>query len=225
MEISDFLTQARDSNYEIRKLGEDRIEQTALSNFGQFMYACSRELADDNKLRLNRQLAATLIKNMLNYMPKFVGKWETLGQDLKSEVKSAVLSTLASVDLDIRKAAALCVAGIYRLEQPTNQWPDLIAVLVKTCSNDNQNFQTAAIMALGYISQEVNQSDFCVADVDKILSAFILLLKTPNLNIEVLKTTLISFMNYIPFAKKNFEEQVIDILLTQQREKEQLSWT
>jgi hypothetical protein len=208
MEISDFLTKARDTNKEVRQLGEARIEEAALSNFGQFIFLCSMELSDDKKNKANRQLSATLIKNMLLFMPLYSGKWEKLGDDIKSEVKSAVLSTLASNDLDIRKAAALCVAGIYKLEHRHNCWRELIDILVQTCSNENQNFQTAAIMTLGYISQEINVNEFNIQDVDKILSALILILKDTKATYDVLKTTIIAFVNYICYAKKNFENEV-----------------
>lgn len=208
MEISQFLTNARDTNKEIRIMGEKKLEESALADFGQFLIVCAKELADDQKNKLNRQLAATLIKNMLLFMPKFVGKYEMLDQNLKSDIKNQVLSTLASADLDVRKGAALCVAGIYKLEQKKNEWPELIDILVQTCANENQNFQTAAIMTLGYISQEINAVDFKVEDVDKILSALIGLLSNANLAFEVAKTSNIAFVNYICFAKKNFEKQV-----------------
>jgi len=211
MEISEYLTDSRNPNEEVRKLGEKKIEEAAMSNFGQFMFQCAKELNDDKKIKMNRQMAATLIKNMLNFMPKFQGKWETLGLDIKSEIKSLVLSTLASPEIEIRKAAALCTAGIFKLEHPQNSWPELIDILVETCRNENVNFQAAAIITLGYISQEINPNDFQVSDVDKILTALIGILKETKASHEIIKTSLIAFVNYIDFAKKNFENKVYNL--------------
>lgn len=206
--ISQLLQEAGSSNNEVRALGEAKIYEAARSNFGQFIFKCSEELSDDQKNKSTRFLAATLIRNMLNFFPDYVGKWEQLGSEVKNQVKNLVLSTLASSHLDIRKAAALSVAGIYKREHPTDAWKDLIDILVATCSNSNQNFQTAAIMTLGYISQEITANEFNIADVDKILTALITILNDKNAVKDVLKTTLIAFVNYISFAKKNFENTV-----------------
>ncbi len=222
MDISDLLTQARDGKNEIRQLGEAKIDECATQDFGQFILSCSREIADDNKNPENRMLASTLIKNMLNNNGKFVGKWEMLGMDIKSDVKSGVLSTLASSNFIVRKAAALCVAGIYKKEYSASQWPELIDILVQTSSSDNQNFQAASIMTLGYISQEIQVNEFQVSDVDKILSAFIIILQKSQINAEVAKTTMIAFNNYICFAKKNFEKEVSLIFILFFRKKEKL---
>ena len=73
--------------------------------------SCAIELSDETKFSKNRQLAATLIKNMLLHMPMFSGKWEQLPSLDKSNIKNNILSTLASQEKDIRKAAALVVAG------------------------------------------------------------------------------------------------------------------
>lgn len=207
MDISSILTQARSSNDEIRRSGEQKIEQAAMENFGQFLIILATEISDDSKDKDNRKLAATLIKNMLNYFPKFVGKWNTLNDSVKNEVKQKTLSTLASQNVVVRKSAAIAVAGIYKCEHPNNQWPELIDILVATCSNENIDFQTSAIMTLGYISQEINIQDFKVEDVDKILSGLIETIREPKSD-EVLKASLISFVNYISFARKNFAKDV-----------------
>jgi importin subunit beta-1 len=114
MNSNDFcniLTDGLSSDQKIRSAAEQRIKTLATNNFGMFLLLCADELTNESKNAKNRQLAATLIKNMILSMPEFVGKWEQLPVMEKTNVKARVLSTLASQDKDIRKAAALVVAS------------------------------------------------------------------------------------------------------------------
>ena len=52
---------------------------------------------------------------MLLHMPNFLGKWELLPPLDKSKIKNYILSTLASQEKEIRRAAALVVAGYFML--------------------------------------------------------------------------------------------------------------
>ena len=113
MDISNILTAGLSPDLNTRKNAEKTIESLATQNFSGFLLSCACELADESKNSKNRQLASTLIKNMLLHMPNFVGKWEVLPESDKTNIKNYILSTLASPEKDIRKAAALVVAGIY----------------------------------------------------------------------------------------------------------------
>lgn len=115
MEISAILTAGLSPDPNIRKQAEKSIEQYATNNFSGFLMSCAIELSDETKLTKNRQLAATLIKNMLLHMPNFLGKWELLPPLDKSKIKNYILSTLASQEKEIRRAAALVVAGYFIL--------------------------------------------------------------------------------------------------------------
>jgi hypothetical protein len=210
-DLSKLLSLTLEANNENRALGQKSIEDWAGRNFGEFIYYCSLELSDDTKIIHNRKLAATLIKNMLTTMPNYVGQWEKLALDVKTDIKNRVLGTLASADSEARKAAALAVAGIYKLEQPRNEWNQLIDVLVEISNNNNKNFKSAAIMTLGYISQEIPVSEFQISDVDKILTALILNLSKIDGDQDITKYCIIAFVNFISFAKKNFERAVIFI--------------
>ena len=110
-DISNILAAGLSADQTTRKQAEQLIEQLATQNFAGFLHCCAEELANENKPSKNRQLAATLIKNMLLHMPNFMGKWELLQALEKNNIKNLILSTLASQEKDIRKAAALVVAG------------------------------------------------------------------------------------------------------------------
>ena len=91
--------------------GEKRIENIASNNFGDLLTNFAQFLADENKPTRQRQLCATLIKNLINFIPQHKGKWGLLHDEQKILVKNHTISCLASDIKDIRKAAALTVAG------------------------------------------------------------------------------------------------------------------
>jgi hypothetical protein len=95
----------------VRKLAEEKIDEITTHDFGGFMLECARELAQETRSTSTRQLASTLIKNLLHHSPKNSGKWGLLDQNLRNEIKNTVLSCLASEIKDVRKAAASSVAG------------------------------------------------------------------------------------------------------------------
>ena len=112
-EISQIFKEALNPNLSIRQLAEHKINQLAEQNFSNFLLSCATELSDESKPKETRQLSSTLIKNLILISPLFQGRWITLPLDEKQTIKSLVMSTLASNDKDIRKAAALVVAGIF----------------------------------------------------------------------------------------------------------------
>jgi importin subunit beta-1 len=151
---------------------------------------------------------------MLIHMPNYIGKWELLPGNEKSAIKINILSTLASKEKDIRKAAALVVAGklslkkgICKIEIPRKDWPDIIDILVSNCSNENENFRLSSIITLGYISQEVSPKDLTTEEIDKILTGILKNLNSQNNKIssaELESTAIVALINYVSFAKKNF---------------------
>lgn len=214
MEISHILQAGLSSDMTTRGQAEKTIDQMATQNFSGFLKLCSQELSNETKFIKNRQLAATLIKNMLIHMPNYVGKWEQLPNSEKDEIKGNILSTLASQEKDIRKAAALVVAGkisvkigICKIELPMKSWPGIIDILVKNCSNENENYRLSSIITLGYISQEITVQDLTSEEVDKILTGILQNLNSSSNHInsaELENTAIIALINYVSYAKKNF---------------------
>ncbi len=112
MSLSEILTQCRSENDKVRKEAENRLDQLGMADFGKLLEECSRILADESSVKENRQLCATLIKNMILFQAKHQGKWEQLNLELKFSIKNYVISCLASNVKEVRKAAAITVAGI-----------------------------------------------------------------------------------------------------------------
>jgi hypothetical protein len=112
-QLDDILNKCLSHDGSTRNEGEAQIDQCATANFGDLLEKCSVFLADESKQVAPRQLCATLIKNLINFIPKHSGKWDQLPLDMKGTIKNHTISSLASNSKDIRKAAGLTVAGIF----------------------------------------------------------------------------------------------------------------
>jgi hypothetical protein len=111
MSLSEILNKCRSVNGVERNNAEQQVEQRAMTDFGQRLLDCAQVMADESSVKENRQLCSTLIKNMILNNPIHAGKWEQLDPNFKSNIKNCVLSCLASNIKDVRKAAAITVAG------------------------------------------------------------------------------------------------------------------
>ena len=103
-ELSLYLENALSPLDNIRKPAEDKINYICNQNFGQFLIELSKKISTEQEKKVVRQMSATLIKNMLN-KDDYSTQWFKLSDNIKTLVKNNVLSTLASSDIDIRKAA------------------------------------------------------------------------------------------------------------------------
>lgn len=204
MSLSEILTQCRSENDKIRSEAEKRLDNLAMNDFGQLLEGCARELADEGNPKENRQLCATLIKNMILFQNKHNGKWEQLNQEIKFTIKNYVISCLASHVKEVRKAAAITVAGICKLEIPRGEWPNIINILIQTSNNQDINIRMSSLITIGYISQELNPGHLTSEEVDNILLALINNL-TPDTDLEIVSVAIVAFLNFIVFAKKNIE--------------------
>jgi hypothetical protein len=111
IQLDEILKRCLSPEQATRQEGEALIDQLATANFGVLLENCSYILSDENMPVKSRQLCATLIKNLINYIPKHAGQWDQLPANTKAVIKSYTLSCLASNIRDIRKAAGLTVAG------------------------------------------------------------------------------------------------------------------
>lgn len=214
MELSTILYEAALSgNDTLRRQAEAKIDIIATQDFGGFLLNLSSELSDESKDKGIRQVASTLIKNMITKQDKYKGQWLNLAPEVKLEVKQRVLSTLASADNDIRKAASLAVAGICKIELPLSQWTDIVEILCQTAKNQELNIKIASIITLGYIAVEVTPRDISDEQMCSVLSTIHHLLINDQENVEVHINTMETLLNFINFCKKFFEIKVINYII------------
>ena len=148
-----------------------------------------------------RQMSAVLIKNMLN-REEYSPQWFNLNEEIKSVVKNNILSTLASNDIDIRKSAALTVAGICKLEIPAKQWLNIFDTLSSTSQNQDINIQLSSLTCLEYIFEEIKQSDLPLEISAKLLNTFYSLLNNDKIGDDLAFYSLKAILKFLPFIKE-----------------------
>jgi len=111
MDLMKILKDALCHDEKIIKESEMNINNLATQNFGGFLIELAEILSNEGVEKGIRQISATIIKNMIAYNQLFLGRYLQLDPETKIQIKNRVLSTLASSDKDVRRAAALAVVG------------------------------------------------------------------------------------------------------------------
>ena len=162
----------------------------------------SEKLSDEKEPKEIRQLSATLIKNTISNSD-YIKKYLEIPSEKKIFIKNNILSTLASPILDIRKAAALAVAGICKIELPNNQWNNIFDILCNTSQNENLYIQLSSLTTLEYIYEEIGIKDIDLETKAKLLNTYYFLLDKNNSNDSssdlLILTALKSLDKFLPF--------------------------
>ena len=197
-QLSIYLKNVLNPNQNIRQSAENQIKLLLSKNFGQFLIEISKKIATEEEDNEVRQVSSTLIKNTIN---QYVEEWFKLQDDIKKIIKDNILSTLASKDINIRKAAALSIAGICKIEIPKGQWLNIFDILINTSQNNDINIQLSSLTTLEYIYEEIKQGDIPNEIVAKLLNTYYSLLSQDNINPQLAINTLNSILKFLPFIK------------------------
>ena len=200
-QLSLYLENALNPDMNIRKQAEDKINSICGQNFGGFLLELSKKISTEQEKKMVRQMSAVLIKNMLN-REEYSPQWFNLNEEIKSVVKNNILSTLASNDIDIRKSAALTVAGICKLEIPAKQWLNIFDTLSSTSQNQDINIQLSSLTCLEYIFEEIKQSDLPLEISAKLLNTFYSLLNNDKIGDDLAFYSLKAILKFLPFIKE-----------------------
>lgn len=207
MDITEILQGARNPNPQIRKSSEEKIESLMTQNLLGLLIALSEELSNEDKLKENRQLAGTLIKNIITN-ENIVQIWLNADAEKKNEIKMRILSTLASKERNVRKTVASTIAGICKIELPQGKWPEIVSTLVNTSNHENMDVRLSSLETLGFICEELNSKTILQSDVDQILTAIITNLNHESCDLLIAKFCLNALLNSIVLAEKNFTNKV-----------------
>ena len=211
MGLTKILEDALSGDAVLRNKAEVDITQLADSNFGLFLLNLSMKISNEAVPKPIRQISATIIKNMITNQ-SYTPKWYALQPTEKSSIKNYILSTLASSDSDIRKAAGLSIAGICKVELPRKEWIEIFEILIGTSVNNVLSVQLSSVITLGYIIQEISPENLTEMQVARILDCFYTLLNTQGLNEELVYQTLIAVENLLSFISSLIKEKEKRIL-------------
>ena len=194
------LSNILNADITIRTSAENQIKFLASENLSEFLISISEILSDEKERKEIRQLSATLIKNIISNV-NYIQKYFEISSDIKLKIKNNILSTLASSILEIRKAAALAVAGICKIELPNNQWNNIFDILCSTSQNENLYIQLSSLTTLEYIYEEISINDINLETKAKLLNTYYFLLDKNNSNDELILAALKSLDKFLLFIR------------------------
>jgi importin subunit beta-1 len=213
-QYTQLFTNALSSDKQIREAAEKTLSDLASADPTKFLLNLSFELADEAKQTPGRQMAAAVMKNFITISDKTKDIWINLDIKAKDQIKNSILSTLASKEKNVRKAAGMVIAGICKVDLPlAEKWPNLVFNLCSNSYNDDLNIRHAAIESLGYLCEELTIKTIDALSIDSILSALIRNITDKEINPEILFTALNAFLHCLPLAEKNFSKQNENVII------------
>lgn len=200
--LSQLLAASIDANQEIRNKAQQEINNLTNNNLEQFLLELSKKQASENEPNEIRQLCATTIKNIIKDSENI---WLNLDKDFRNEIKNNILSTLISKDINIKKAAALCIAGICRVELSKGLWLDVFDILINASQNSDIEIKITSLITLQYIYEDVPISYIKKEIIYKLIQNYYSLLSEKNTNdqsyLYLIRTCLQSINKFIPFME------------------------
>ena len=214
--LNQILSNILSADIALRTQSETQINLLASENLSQFLISISEKISDETEKKEIRQLSSTLLKNIISNK-NYIEEYFKISPEIKQKIKNNILSTLASPNIDIRKAAALAVAGICKIELPKNQWHEIFDILISTSQNENLFIQLSSLTTLEYIYEEINIKDIDINIKAKLLNTYYLLLDNTNSNDELILSTLKSLNKFLPFinefiSNENSRKKFFDLI-------------
>ena len=202
-ELSKILFGAIQADEKIRRPAEEEIQKLTNNNFSLFLFELSKRQADEKMIKPIRQLSATLIKNIIKDNQE---KWLNLDINSKEQIKNNILSTLISPDIDIKKAAGLCISGICKVELPNNQWNNIFENLINAAQNENKDIKITALLTLGYIYEEIPLNVINTDTITKLVNMYYNILsqiydKENDKDMALITQCLGSIKRFVPFLE------------------------
>ena len=200
--LSQLLAASINPNEAIRNKAQQAINNLTNNNFEQFLLELSKKQASENEPNEIRQLSATIIKNIIKGSEN---SWLSLDKNFRNEIKNNILSTLISKDINIKKAAALCIAGICKVELPKGLWIDIFDILINASQNKDIEIKITSLITMQYIYEDVPINFIKKEIILKLIANYYSLLSEKNINeqnnIYLIKTCLESINKFVPFIE------------------------
>ncbi|KEY65732.1 hypothetical protein S7711_05562 [Stachybotrys chartarum IBT 7711] len=214
-EINQVLANSLSPDANLRNAAEQQLNQAAESNFPLYLATLVQELANDQAEGSIRAAAGLALKNAFSArdfarQQELQAKWlQQTDEETKSRVKQLTLQALGSTNTQAGTAAAQVVASIATIELPRNQWPDLMAMLVKNVSEGPDHQKQTSLTAIGYIceSQDTELRMALVAHSNAILTAVVQGARKEEVNSEVRLAAITALGDSLEFVSSNFKHE------------------
>jgi importin subunit beta-1 len=208
-ELIQVLERSLSGNQNDLKQAMGYIETKKEQQLPQFLYICTKILANQNAPQIARIQAGLQAKNCLSSTVDtsiIEEKWKNQVQDnIKQEMKNNVLNSLGTENKRPSSAAQL-IAAIAGLELPNNNWPDLTKQLSERviAKNGTEAAQEASLEAIGYICADI-KDEFIADYTSDILTAIVHGMKAgSSMSVKLAATNAMN--NALEFISDNFEK-------------------
>ena len=200
--LTQILLAALSPDIKIRKPAEEEIKKFTNNNYEAFLFELSKKQANENEPNNVRQLSATLIKNIINNSTE---KWLNLSPNIKEQIKTNILSSLITEDINIKNATGLCIAGICKVELPRNQWNNIFDILINASQNENINVKITSVIVLRMIYEDMHITNINNNNISKLTNMYYTLLTTQIDNdknkVNLIINCLISIKKFVRFME------------------------
>jgi len=197
---------------EVIREAEAIIAQWETENFVGYLCALCLYICNGSKISTNRFFAGLLFNNSLT--PKEANakmakhaKWFTIDDNIKNNMKLALLNQLSMEDPKIRSCASQVISTIALVELPVGKWPDLIRVLLNNVTNQSVTpaLKQATLDCIGYILTSID-AKVLVNSTSEILTAVVHGMRPDEHNIMVKRSACKALYNSLEFCKGIFFE-------------------
>jgi importin subunit beta-1 len=196
----------------IRSNSQKKIEELIITNPVQLSYAAAAAFTDESNLEQIRQTAGILINRSIAMAKDGPEKfWMGIDAQVRNEIKTCLLGTLATKSDNIKRVAAAVIAEICKIEIPLKEWQDIIPILAKNTSHQDVEIKKAAILTLGYICENLKSNPGALeADkIDNILTSICLGLAPEETNLAIKQLAVKALNDSLVFMEAYFEKKEI----------------
>lgn len=198
-QLGHLLLSSINTSQDIRQEANNQLDSLTKNNFDFLLLELSKKQSNISEPTHIRQLCATIIKNKILTFPE---KWWSLNSQSRSQIKTNILSTLIDQDINIKKAAGLCISGICKIEFKMGQWFDIFDTLINAAQNQDVNVEITALIILGYIYEDIDVGTITEEIINKLMNMYYSLLSNKYNESLLVFNCLKSIKCLIPFLDK-----------------------
>lgn len=153
------------------------------------------------------QLKNVIYSNELEQKAINQNRWLALAADVRQQIKINCFTALGTQEQGFHSAAQ-CVAYMACAEIPTNQWPDVMQLLVQniTGPQSNEALKQASLEAIGYICNDIDPN-ILATQADHILTGIIYGMKKEEPSNKVRLAATQALLNSLEFTRQNFDNE------------------
>jgi len=210
-DLSAVLLAAQSPDLAVRQAAEQQVQDAKQTNFPMFAVLLAHELANPEKAEGGRRLAGLILKNSIDAKDEarklaLISAWMEIDPNVRNQVKTAALQTLADPSRPVRQTAAQVASRIAIIEISRSQWVECVDILLKNVTErlDSPAIRQASLETIGFICEEI-VSPLVQAKSNSILTAVVQGMKDQNL--EIVEAATAALYNALEFCKANFEQE------------------